>query len=196
MQLSISGKQVDVGAGLKRHVEHHLVATIAKYFDRAIEAQVQFSREAQSIRTDISVHAASGILLQSHAESEDIRASFELAADRVAKRLRRLKRRLIGHQTAKPGPEAQEVMARQVVLSADRNGGDGAAVDAPAPVTIAETMTRIDSLTVSGALERLEAEELQVLLFRNRAHGGFNVVYRRTDGHIGWIDPEDSGRSG
>ncbi len=82
MQLSVSGKQVDVGDALRGHVEERLIAAISKHFDRAIEAQVQFSREGHMIRTDISVHAGSGILLQGHATADDIRISFDQASDR------------------------------------------------------------------------------------------------------------------
>lgn len=189
MQLSISGKQVGVDGALRGHIERQLTAAMSKYFDRPIEAQVQFSREAHLIRADISVHPASGILLQSHAESDDIRTAFDLAIDRVAKRLRRFKRRLVSHQTSKPGPEAQEMMARQAVPGADTDHDAGEEAPGDGPVTIAETAPRIDRYTVREAVLHLESDDLSVLLFRNRGHGGLNVVYRRRDGNIGWIDP-------
>ncbi len=186
-----------MGDTLRRHVEQRLGAAINKYFDRAIEAQVQFSREGHQIRTYISVHAGSGILLQSHAASEDIRSSFDHAADRVLKRLRRYKRRLINHHLAqRPASEAEQITARQVVLAAgDDDLMDEVPIDA-APVTVAETTTSIHTLTVSEAVMRLDLAELPVLMFHNSAHGGLNVVYRRDDGNIGWIDPHHLKQNG
>ena len=196
MQLSVSGKQVDVGDALRGHVEERLIAAISKHFDRAIEAQVQFSREGSSIRTDISVHAGSGIQLRGHATADDIWISFDQASDRVVKRLRRFKRRLIDHHQHPATPETPETTARQMVLagpgdeeSEDGEDGEGEAPDTGAPVTIAETTTTIHTLTVADAVMRMELAELPVLMFRNGAHGGLNVVYRRDDGNIGWIDP-------
>ncbi len=192
MQLSVSGKQVDVGDALRGYVEERLIAAISKHFDRAIEAQVQFSREAHMIRTDISVHAGSGILLRGHATADDIRISFDQASDRVVKRLRRFKRRLIDHHRShQAAPETPETTARQVVLAGqtEEESETGEAPDTGAPVTIAETTTSIHTLTVADAVMRMELAELPVLMFRNSAHGGLNVVYRRDDGNIGWIDP-------
>lgn len=197
MQLSVSGKQVDVGDALRSHVEERLIAAISKHFDRAIEAQVQFSREGPSIRTDISVHAGSGIQLRGHATADDIWISFDQASDRVVKRLRRFKRRLIDHHRShQAAPETPEITARQVVLagqaeeeSEDGEDGEGEAPDTGAPVTVAETTTTIHTLTVADAVMRMELAELPVLMFHNSAHGGLNVVYRRDDGNIGWIDP-------
>lgn len=191
MQLSVSGKQVDVGDALRSHVEERLIAAISKHFDRAIEAQVQFSREGHSIRTDISVHAGSGILLRGHATADDIWISFDQASDRVVKRLRRFKRRLIDHHPHQAAPETPETTARQVVLAgpADEETETGEAPETGAPVTVAETTTTIHTLTVADAVMRMELAELPVLMFRNSAHGGLNVVYRRDDGNIGWIDP-------
>ncbi len=191
MQLSVSGKQVDVGDALRGHVEERLIAAISKHFDRAIEAQVQFSREGHMIRTDISVHAGSGILLRGHATADDIWISFDQASDRVVKRLRRFKRRLIDHHPHQAAPETPETTARQVVLAgqAEEESEAGEAPETGAPVTIAETTTTIHTLTVADAVMRMELAELPVLMFRNSAHGGLNVVYRRDDGNIGWIDP-------
>lgn len=191
MQLSVSGKQVDVGDALRGHVEERLIAAISKHFDRAIEAQVQFSREGHMIRTDISVHAGSGILLRGHATADDIWISFDQASDRVVKRLRRFKRRLIDHHPHQAAPETPETTARQVVLAGqtEEESETGEAPDTGAPVTIAETTTPIHTLTVADAVMRMELAELPVLMFRNGAHGGLNVVYRRDDGNIGWIDP-------
>lgn len=191
MQISVRGKQIDVNDRLRAYVEDELGHAVAKYFDRAIEGHVQFSREGGDVRTDISVHAISGTQFQSHAVVDDMHASFDLAVERVAKQLRRFKRRLVDHhQGARPGPEAEETMARQVVLSSEPSGADGDQAEA-GPLTIAETELAVPLLTVREAVGRLEAESLEVLLFRNKGHDGINVVYKRRDGNIGWIDPHD-----
>jgi ribosomal subunit interface protein len=192
MQLTISAKQVDISDGLRTHVEHRLTAGVKKYFDRAIDAQVQFARARHIFRSDIAVHAGSGISVRGQGEADDMESAFDIAADRVEKRLRRFKRRLVDHHRAGPTRETQ---ARQVVLAAGEDDGEADRDDAAGgPVTIAETTTSLHTLTVSEAVMRLELAELPVLVFRNSAHGALNVVYRRADGNIGWIDPgEQSG---
>jgi len=197
MQVSVSGKHLDVGDALRGHVEARLGNGVSKYFDRAIEAAVQFSKERHLFRCDISVHAGRGLALQAHGEADEAYPSFDMAADRIEKRLRRFKRRLTDHRAVKPGPEEQEMRARETLFAAaadDNEEPNTAANDASgdAPVTVAETETRIHALTVSEAVMRLELAELPVLMFRNSAHGGLNVVYRRRDGNIGWIDPVEA----
>ena len=195
MQLSIRSKQVDVGDTLRDDIEERLTAAVGKHFERAIEGQVQLSREGSDIRCDITVHAGSGIWLNSHGIADDKRLAFDVAAERVEKRLRRFKRRLVGHHGRRSDsePEPEEQIARDVVLAAEHEDTE-APIDG-APVTIAETTTPIRTISVSEAIMRLELAETQVLMFRNRAHGRLNVVYRRKDGNIGWIDPHDAERA-
>lgn len=197
MQLLVNGKQVDIGPELHDHVSERLQSGVSKYFDRALNAHVHFSREGQSIRTEISVHAGAGIHLQSHALAKDKAAAFDMAADRMEKRLRRHKRRLVsvhhgrqGDQQSAPVEDPTETSepARQIVLAGEDDGvelGDN-------PVTIAESTTEIRSLTVGEAVMRLELGGEAVLMFRNSGHGGLNVVYHRADGNVGWIDPPKS----
>jgi len=190
MQLMVRGKQVDVNDALRSHVAERLSAGVSKYFDRALDAQVQFSREGQHIRTDISVHAGTGIQLQSHATAGDKAAAFDLAADRIEKRLRRHKRRLVdAHHGRKSEPKVEAVAARQLGLAGEPEAEEAAET----PLTIAESTMEIHTLTVGDAVMRLELSDEPVLMFRNGGHGGLNVVYRRSDGNIGWIDPQGSG---
>lgn len=197
MQLSIGGKQLDVRDTVKEHVQQRLSNGVSKHFDRALDAKVHFSRDGHQIRTEISVHAGSGITLHSHATNDDMMQSFDAAADRIEKRLRRLKKRLVNHHTRKGDSQVLTSMARQVVMSEESGAGTESESDTSqgdgGPVTIAETTMEIHNLTVSEATMRLELGQLPLLMFRNSAHGGVNVVYRRDDGHIGWIDPIDSG---
>lgn len=193
MQLSIGGKQLDVRDTVKDHVHERLTSGVSKHFDRALDAQVHFSRDGHQIRTEISVHAGSGIVLHSHAVKDDMMQSFDAAADRIEKRLRRYKKRLVRHHARGADSAFDAVTARQVVLAAEDQETEPEIEPAEGgPVTIAETTMEVHSLTVGEATMRLELAQLPVLMFRNSGHGGMNVVYRRADGHIGWIDPIDT----
>jgi ribosomal subunit interface protein len=188
MQLSIRGKQLDVGEALREHVDTSLTRTMDKYFDNPIEASVAFAREANLIRVQVSAHIGRGMLLQAHAESHDPYAAFDAAAERLDKRLRRYKRRLRDHHKETPA-EGEPLPAQQYILQAEAESAEESDVGAQ-PVVIAEMATNISSLTVSEAVMRMDLADQTALLFRNRAHGGLNMVYRRPDGNIGWIDPQ------
>lgn len=191
MQVSVSGKQIDVGNTLRDHVEHRLADAVAKYFDHAIEASVVFSREASHLRADISVHVGRGILVQGHARADNPYNAFDSASERIAKRLRRHKRRLRDHhrKTRAAEPEASVQAPTHVLAQAD-DAEDGDIPEPDRPVVIAEVTTEIESLTVGEAVMRLDHADQSALMFRNSAHGGLNVLYRRSDGNLGWIDPE------
>lgn len=193
MQLTVTGKQVDVGDALRRHVESSLDSILGKYFRTAIEAHAVFAREAHRIRADLSLHIGRGIVANSGAAASDHYQAFDAAAERLAKQLRRYKRRLRDyHAKARPAGERAEVAAAYVLAPMDEEedatiGPDGQA--ATAPVVIAEMSTELPHLTVGEAVMRMDLADVQVLLFRNRSHGELNLVYRRSDGNIGWIDP-------
>lgn len=187
MQLTVRGKQIDVGDALRTHVGDVLGSTTAKYFSHAIEANVVFSREAHLIRTDIAVHVGRNILLQSNAEAADAYGAFDLAAEKMAKRLRRYKRRLRDHH--RDSEDLPVLPAQSYVLEAEPDDvGDER--DEPAqPIVIADTTTAVETMTVSQAVMRLDLGDLPALMFRNGAHGRLNMVYRRPDGNVCWIDP-------
>lgn len=200
MQLIVKGKQLDVGDSLRGHVADSLNAIAAKYFENAIEANVVFSREAHLYRADVSLHVSRNILLQSNAGADDPYIAFDQAAERMAKRLRRYKRRLRDYhkdrtedRTAEPALPAQAYVleAEPEEPAAEPDGQEPAQ-----PVVVAEMTTSIDSLTVSEAVMRLDLGDLPALMFRNSAHGGLNMVYRRPDGNIGWVDPAGTRRAG
>jgi ribosomal subunit interface protein len=191
MQILVKGKQVDVGDALRGYVEDRLENGVAKYFDNAIDATVVFSRDAYQFRTDCTVHVGTGIHAKSHATSDNAHACFDAAADRLEKQLRRYKRRLRNHHTAQSRREHEEMLAQSYVLtSADEDADAPDDADEPQPVVIAETTTDIPVATTSEAVMRLDLTDAAALMFRNVAHGGLNVVYRRADGNIGWIDPK------
>lgn len=188
MQLSVKGKQLDVGEALRSHVESALENTTGKYFPRPIDSLVVFSREGAAFRADITVHAGRGITVQAHAGSDNAYTAFDGALDRIAKRLRRYKRRLQDHHQRES--QQMRAMAQQYILAPDSESEpeDGAS-NADNPVIIAEMPTAIEEMTVGEAVMRMDLADLPALLFQNSAHGGMNMIYRRNDGNIGWIDP-------
>lgn len=192
MQLTVKGKQLDVGDALRTHVADSLNTITAKYFEKPIEAQVVFSRNAHLFRADISVHIGHNILLQAMSEATEPYPAFDTAADKIAKRLRRYKRRLRDHHmNAHHGREEAKValQATYQVLEAEPEEVDEHHDEPQQPIVVAEMTTVIDTLTVSEAVMRMELAELPALMFRNSAHGELNMVYRRRDGNVGWIDP-------
>jgi ribosome hibernation promoting factor len=207
MQLTVTGKQVDVGDALRHHVDAVLEAILGKYFGTAIEAHAVFAREGHLIHAELSLHIGRGIVINSGAAAADHYLAFDAAAERLAKQLRRYKRRLRDyHGKARSPVEQQPEIARSFVLApldeeeeADRDEADREEVDreeadlqeadGASPVVIAEMSTELPHLTVGEAVMRMDLADAPVLLFRNRSHGGLNLVYRRGDGNVGWIDP-------
>lgn len=192
MKVTVSGKQVDVGESLRSNVVERITSGASKYFDRAIEGQVVFAREGVGYRVDVAVHAGSGITVQSHATSDDMHAAFDMAADRIEKRLRRYKRRLVDHHHAAAGAVPEEEFRQYVLAPEDESPGE-AQVTGDNPAIVAETSVRIHTLSVGEAVMRMELAELPVLLFRNSGNRGLNLVYRRADGNIGWIETDNLG---
>lgn len=196
MQITVSGKQIDVGEALRVHVEDNLAAGVSKYFDRPVDANVVFSRRGHEFVCDSSVHLPTGLTAQAHGASEDIYAAFEQAADRIEKQLRRHKRRLKDHHQARKTP-IEMVEATSYVLRGYEDEGGDEGPDAPAPlngeqpVIVAEMTMPVKTLTVSEAVMQMELAHATFLVFRNDASGRINVVYERDDGNVGWIDPDN-----
>jgi len=191
MQLTVTGKQVEVGNALRSHVESALDSLLGKYFGTAIEAHAVFAREAHLIRSEISLHIGRGMMINSHASASEHYVAFDAAAERLAKQLRRYKRRLRDHGNKARAPAERGEMAMSFVLAPmdEEDEGDEGAPNGAAPVVIAEMSTELPQLTVGEAVMRMDLADAPVLLFRNRSHGELNLVYRRGDGNIGWIDP-------
>jgi len=190
MQITVSGKQVELSDALRARVAEHLDLIAGKYFDHALEAQVTFSRARSFFTCDINVHAGRGLTLRGEGEAADAHAAFDDAAEHIAKRLRRYRRRVNEHARDLAHRERPEA-ARQYVLRQEDDGkpaADDRVASAYATV-IAETATEISLLSVGEAVMRMDLADQTVLMFRNSASGELNVVYRRSDGHIGWIDP-------
>lgn len=197
MQLTVKGKQIDVGDALRTHVADSLNSVVGKYFNNSLEANVVFSRDAHLFKADIQVHVGRGILLQSASEATEPYPAFDTACEKLGKRLRRYKRRLRDHHGSDAAAEA--LPARYQVLEAepeDHSDEHAEEANGAAPLVVAEMQTTIDQLSVSEAVMRMELADRPALLFRNRAHGGLNMVYRRADGNVGWVDPHDLERTG
>ena len=148
-----------------------------------------FSRDAHLFRADITVHAGRGIVLQSNATASEPYPAFDAAAARIAKRLRRYKTKIVDHHHETVRHEDSQV-AQAFILHGIEPEHEEEANDNP--VVVAEMTTPIDLLTVSEAVMRMDLGDMPALMFRNRAHGGLNMIYRRQDGHIGWVDPADA----
>lgn len=188
MELSITGKQIDIGDSLRKHVQSRVAQSVGRYFDRPVDGSVTFSRDGHEYRTDCTIHLASGLHLHSQGRSTDIYASFDGAIERMDKRAQRHKGRLKDHHSAARAAFAQSP-AREQVLSSDQSG-EASDAGAYNPLIISEGITQLNKLSVGEAVMQLDLMEAPALVFQNAAHGGLNVVYRRADGNIGWIDPQ------
>ena len=193
MQITVSGKQVDLSDALRVRVAEQLDLIAGKYFDGAQEAHVTFGRARSFFTCDINVHAGRGLTLRGEGEAADAHSAFDDAAEHIAKRLRRYRRRVNEHARDLAN-RARPEEARQYVLRAEDETAptdpptDGVATQTFATV-IAESQAEISTLSVGEAVMRLDLAFQQVLMFRNSASSELNVIYRRPDGNIGWIDP-------
>ncbi|MCB1530394.1 MAG: ribosome-associated translation inhibitor RaiA [Rhodospirillales bacterium] len=197
MQLSVHGKQMDVGDALREHVTGKLEDISQKYFNHATDANVTFSPEGHGhgvIKTHISIRIGKDIMVIASAEDADPYASFDKASDKVAKQLRRYKKRLRDHHERLETSAILE--AREHVISAESEDEDEdeKAHDA-APLVVAEMATNIQTMAVSEAVMRLNLSGQPAFLFRNANHNGLNMVYRREDGNVGWVDPQGNDAS-
>jgi ribosomal subunit interface protein len=195
MQVQVSGKHIDVGEALRARVTDELTSSIGKYFDRGGDAEVVLSKEGHSFRVDCRMVLASGQDLQSHGLGADAHSAFDSALSKIETRIRRYKRRLKSHSEAASAKQAET--ASYFVIRAPDEEVDGFEDDTshdehaiPSAMVIAETEKAVRTLTVSMAVMELDLTESPTIVFRNAAHGGLSVVYRRPDGNIGWIDPE------
>ncbi len=199
MQITVSGKQVDLSDALRTRVAQQLDTIAGKYFDQALEAQVTFGRARSFFTCDINVHAARGLTLRGEGEAADANSAFDDAAEHIAKRLRRYRRRVNEH-ARDAGLRERPQAARQYILRQEEDSettesAEGGTQATTYATVIAEQPAEIALLSVSDAVMRMDLADQQVMMFRNSTTGELNVVYRRGDGHIGWIDPAGSNGS-
>ena len=188
MQLSVKGKQLNVGDALRSHVSDSLSHILDKYFGDAIEVDVTISRDGHMYRAVVAAHVGRGIQVQAQGDADQPYPAFDTAAEHLAKRLRRYKSRLRDHHKHS-GPSVETLLAQQYILAADDERQAAEDEIEGKPAVVAEMTTEIASLTVSEAVMRMDLADQPALMFRNTSHGGLNMIYRRSDGNIGWIDP-------
>jgi ribosomal subunit interface protein len=200
VQIQITGKHMDLGEALRSRIEDGLEAAVSKYFNKTGEANVFVSQQGHLVEVDCNVHLPSGIVLQSTGKAGDPYAALEDSLDKMEKRVRRYKRRLKDHHASPVAPLPSEIATGAVFTlnghSADVDELDEDVMDiSDVPLTVAETSVNIRKMTVSEAVMQLELQEVPALMFRNAGHDGLNMVYRRPDGHIGWVDPANTPRN-
>jgi ribosomal subunit interface protein len=193
MQVLVSGKGVEVGESLRTHVEAQIEEHVKKYIDRVTSVQVVVSREAHLFRVDITGNLGthSGLVVRGRGEANDVYAAFDDSLEKISKQLRRYKRKITNHHkkyedepvSSKPVGGVKYVLTPQAGEQDD---------DKSSGIIIAEKPTEIGTMTVSEAVMKMDLQDLPALMFFNSAHGRLNVVYRRTDGNISWVDPEAS----
>jgi ribosomal subunit interface protein len=187
MPFRISGKNLDIGDALRERVSARIVEALGKYFDGGYSGHVTVEKEGFGFRTECAVHLDSGITLHTEANAADAYASADQAALRIEKRLRRYKRRLKDRHAARQDG-AGVVAAPSYVIEAPAEDIEDEVTEFN-PVIIAESTTALKKLSVSEAVMELDMTGAPVVVFRHASHGRVNLVYRRPDGNVGWIDP-------
>ncbi len=193
MRIQVAGRQMDVGEALRTRIEDELTTGVGKYFNRATDAVVTVGKNGgASVEVDCTVHLSSGISLQAEGHGGDAHSAFDDALGKLEKRVRRYKRRLKNHHADNKSPLPAEDAAAYVLAPLQEESEETEATEngEAAPLVIAETTVPVRTMAVATAVMQLDLTEAPVIMFRNAATGGLNVVYRRGDGNVGWIDPE------
>ena len=202
MQIKVTGKNLDIGSAFQEHVESRLRDIAEKYFNGVTSAMVVVEKQRSTFTAEIVMHLTTGLVMQAKGRADEVYAAFDQALERMEKRLRRYKRKLKSHvrhrgqkavaRHAAPSfvvaPEP-EVEADTLLAEPETQEAEQAAELELTPTVVAETEEHIAELTPGEAVMQLELQEQAFLLFRNAAHGGINVVYKREDGHVAWVDP-------
>jgi len=199
MQVQVTGKHVDVGDALRSRVSDEISSSIGKYFDReGGGADVVISREGHAFKADCAVTLASGQQLTTQGLGVDAHLAFDACIAKMQKRIRRYKNRLKSHHVQALARQAETAAyyVLQVPDDDDESLDEDLGQGFPEPMVIAETEKQLRTMTVSMAVMELDLTESQTIVFRNAAHDGLSVVYRRPDGNIGWIDPERTKANG
>ena len=189
MDIRVSGHQIDTGEALQTYVADRLNAMVEKYFSRALSSQVTFGKGAHGAYTsDIVTHVNRGLILKSHGDAQEAHLSFDQAAEKLDKQLRRYKRRVQDRHEQAAHSLAEAEAAYRVFAASDGGGADESEA-ADAPPIIAETTADIPEASVADAVMMLDLRDTGALLFKNAGTGVHNMVYRRRDGSIGWVEP-------
>ncbi|SIS54265.1 SSU ribosomal protein S30P /sigma 54 modulation protein [Roseivivax lentus] len=187
MRYQITGKQIDIGAALQTHVETELNVVLEKYSGRPTDATIVFSKSGHEFVCEATVHLSTGLTATAKGRAPEIYAAFDACSEKMDKQLRRYKRRLKDHHKERTSPV--ELIGASSYILAGQEGDEATEPDTLQPIIVAEMETKIPSLSVGEAVMQMELAGAPVLVFRNEKKDGVNVVYRRDDGNIGWIDP-------
>ncbi|AXI44679.1 ribosomal subunit interface protein [Sulfitobacter sp. SK012] len=187
MRYQISGKQIDIGTALQTHVKTELGEAVKKYAERPTDATVVFSKSGHEYVCEATVHLSTGLTASARAHENEIYAAFDGCCEKMEKQLRRYKRRLKDHH--KDRAEPVELFGAASYILASESDSEGQEPDTLQPMIIAEMQTKIATLSVGEAVMQMELSGTPVVVFRKQGNEGVNVVYRREDGNIGWIDP-------
>ncbi|MEP5759822.1 MAG: ribosome-associated translation inhibitor RaiA [Litoreibacter sp.] len=188
MRYQISGKQIDIGDALQSHVKASMNDIVSKFSQRPTDATTVFSKDAHEFVCEATIHLSTGLSTQATSRATDVYAAFDGCSEKIEKQLRRYKRRLKDHHKERAQPVELYDASSYILASSDDEGDSEP--DTLQPVIVAEMETKIPSLSVGEAVMQMEIAEAPVLVFQNESSRGVNVVYRRQDGNIGWIDPE------
>jgi ribosomal subunit interface protein len=184
MTLRVSGKHMDIGDAFRSRIEDRIGEVIGKYFDRGYSGQVTVEKQGSRFVADCHLHLASGAGIQATGAAQDPQGAFDGAYERIENRLRRYKSKLKAHVNT---AVAHEITYR-VVEALPENDHEEVAADY-APAVIAETSMPLGTMSVAAAVMELDLKDRPVFVFRNAGNGQVNMVYRRSDGNVGWIDP-------
>ncbi len=188
MEVTVKGKHMEVGEALSGYVQENIAQSVEKFAPRAIDSQVTFSKLGHAFSVDLQLHVGRGVVVMGTGAADDAHQAFDAALSKVERQLSRYKTRLADHHKNSE-PVAEPVFAPSYVIEAKEE-------EAPeAPTIVAEMQTAIATLSVSEAVMRMDLAGLPALMFTNSKHGGLNMVYRRADGHIGWIDPAGNAKT-
>ena len=187
MRYQISGMHIDIGQALQTHVKNELGDAVFKYAERPTDANVVFSKSGHEYVCETTVHLSTGLTAQAKAFSPEIYSAFDSCCEKMEKQLRRYKRRLKDHHKERPNP-VELLEASSYILASDDENEDSEP-DSLQPIIIAEMETKIPSISVGEAVMQLELSGAPFLVFKNEGKQSVNVVYRRDDGNVGWIEP-------
>lgn len=184
MSLRVTGKQMEIGDAFRSRIEQRVADSVDKYFDGGFSGNVTVEKSGSRYSADCRLHLDTGTVLQAAGEAQDPQLAFDAAAERIEKRLRRYKRRLKSHQAE---PMAFDNVAYRVMAPLSEEEEEQS--ENYAPAIVAESTVSLGNMTVASAVFELDLQDSPVLVFRNVGNGEVNIVYRRPDGNIGWIDP-------
>lgn len=191
MRYQITGKQIDIGEALQTHVQTELDEVFSKIAGRPTDANVIFSKSGHEHVCEAVVHLSTGLTAQAKGHDTEIYAAFNSASEKMEKQLRRYKRRLKDHHKERSQPV--ELSDAGSYILASNSESDEQEPEGVSSMIVAEMETKIPEISVGEAVMQMEIANAPVLVFRNEGHSGINVVYRRDDGNIGWIDPRNAG---